>query len=973
MSSDGVTPRTPPGGLRPPEPPRIEHFIDRKDELHALSAAYRDLLEERLVCVYVRGKAGIGKTALLHHFLMGLRHEQGALVLRARCVEGDATPFNGFASLSGALTRYLKRLPPAEARALLPRDAPALGRLLPSLGAALGAKDGPEGGERGEGAEAAESQSAQEIRQRGFAALRQLLWRIAERRPLVLSLEDLQWIDRDSVALLLDLVRPPEPPAMLFIGSYRSDDVGEAQASAPLAELLEQHRARGKGGEADLREIEVGPLGPADAEELVLSLLYAWDPESRARAAEIARASGGNPRLIGELTRAMQAAPAPGSGSGAGLDDALRARLARLPDQARRLLEVVAVAGAPIDPAAAVLAARLAPDEQAAALALLCTEDLARARRSDGRDTVEIFHDELREVIAARLDAERRRAHHRALAKALTASGSADAELVATHWIGAGEPERALRYLVLAADQASDALAFERAARLYRRALDLDPGEGPALSVKCGDALANAGESAEAAAVFAAAAALCAPAAAQDLRRRAAEHYLRSGHIDEGLALLRAVLRGVGLSFPGSPRRSLLGLAVRRAELRLRGLRFRERPEAEQSPEALARIDACWSVTVGLTAVDLIRAADFSARGLLLALKAGEPHRVARAIAFEAASACMVGGRSRARAEALVRELRALAARLESPHAHGLSALASGVLECFSSGNWREAADWYERAEEIFRDRCVGVAWELATTQLLMSWARFYLGRIDALHRALPGVLRAAEQRGDRYAVAVLSAAAAWAALAADDVTGARRAIAAAMSGWSQADFHLEHLIELCAHGFVERYAGRPAAAWRRFQERWGALEGSLLLRLQNHRITARVERAATALAAAEDAADPEPLVQVALRDAAALEREETAWCAPFTALIRGGAAALRGDRAAALDRLDEATAGFEARDLALYAAAARRQAGALHGGEKGLQQKLIADAVMARENLKNPARWAAMLAPGFSKLGARQ
>jgi hypothetical protein len=53
---------------------------------------------------------------------------------------------------------------------------------------------------------------------------------------------------------------------------------------------------------------------------------------------------------------------------------------------------------------------------------------------------------------------------------------------------------------------------------------------------------------------------------------------------------------------------------------------------------------------------------------------------------------------------------------------------------------------------------------------------------------------------------------------------------------------------------------------------------------------------------------------------------------------------------------------------MPLYAAAARRRAGELSEGEKGLQLILVADAFMARESIKSPARWAAMLAPGFAR-----
>ena len=945
-----------PSSIPPMEAPKIEHFIGRRAHLGALREAYSALLEEEATSIYVRGRAGMGKSSLIHHFLMGLRHREGAVVLRGRCAAGDPTPFKAFAGLAGALGRYLRRLPVEEASRLLPRDIHALARLLPVLQGvpAVAAAPRPE-----------EAPDAQEHRKRGFAALRQLLWRISEQRPLIVSVEDLQWSDADSVALLLDLVRPPGAPVMLFLGSYRPEEVA---SSAPLAELLEQQGHAG----CDLREIDAGPLALAEAEELALALLSAWDAGTRARATAIAQASGGNPRLIGELCRGGQGGPGDvASAGGAGLGEALRARLGRLPDQARRLLEVVAVAGAPVDPTVAVTAAKLGPDEHAAALALLRTEDLLRAGRGGGRETVEALHDEIREAIVARLDPAHRKACHRRLARALEAAGGADAEALATHWEGAGDAARAGRFAVAAADQAADALAFERAARLYQRALGLLGEEGPerrAIAIRCGDALVNAGEAAEAARVYAGAAEGAEPALGLELRRRAAEQHLRSGHIDEGLALVRAVLGAVGLSLPETPRRALLSLLFHRAELRVRGLRFQERAAADVPAADLARIDACWSVTVGLSAVDLIRSADFSTRAMILALRAGEPYRVARALAFEASSACMVGSSQRGRATELVGMLRALAARIDSPHALGLSMMVSGILEAFAGGRWKDAARWYQEAEEVFRDRCAGVAWELVTTQLLTSWVRFYRGQIGALSRGLPGVIREADQRGDRYAVAILSAASTWRALAADDIGGARRAIARAMSRWSQAGFHLEHFVALLAETYLERYAGRPGAAWKRMQDRWPALDRSLLLRLQNNRIMARVERASTALAAAEDAADVEPLVQAALRDAALVAREKLAWSDPYVPLIRAGAAELRGERARALGLLEDAAAGFDAAEMPLYAAVARRRAGELSGGEKGLQLLLVADAFMAREEIKSPARWAAMLAPGFGR-----
>src|SRR6185295_13229847 len=116
------------------------------------------------------------------------------------------------------------------------------------------------------------------------------------------------------------------------------------------------------------------------------------------------------------------------------------------------------------------------------------------------------------------------------------------------------------RYSERAADEAAAALAFDRAARLYRQALELHSLEAPErrqLQARLGEALAAAGRGPEAAAAFLAAAEGATVAEALDLRRRSSEQLLISGHIDEGLGALDQVLRAVGLRMPATPRRAL--------------------------------------------------------------------------------------------------------------------------------------------------------------------------------------------------------------------------------------------------------------------------------------------------------------------------------------------------------------------------------------------------------------------------------
>jgi hypothetical protein len=82
--------------------------------------------------------------------------------------------------------------------------------------------------------------------------------------------------------------------------------------------------------------------------------------------------------------------------------------------------------------------------------------------------------------------------------------------------------------------------------------------------------------------------------------------------------------------------------------------------------------------------------------------------------------------------------------------------------------------------------------------------------------------------------------------------------------------------------------------------------------------------------------------------------------------LVHAGIAVTQGDPSAARERLTAAVTGFEACDMRLHAAAARRCLGQLVGGSEGRTLMACADTWMAGQTILNPARMAAMLAPGF-------
>ena len=938
---------------------RKAELVGRTGERAALEHAFAEAAAGRPTSTYLRGVSGAGKTALGQRFLADLADRGDAVVLAGRCYEHESVPFKAFDSLVDALTDHLLTQPPEEVAPLLGAHTGELARLFPVLERIPLVKEAA----RVYAARLAASVNAagieHESRRRAFAALKRLLYALALRRPVVLAIDDLHWTDVDSVRLLDELLAPPDTPPLLVLAAYRSDWPGSRAALQELERI--QRRVV---PDQSVVHIDVGLLSPADAEALALGLLQAAHLPTQPWAASLAAESRGNPFLIAAAVQHLSREPgtltAARHREGVSLDGMLAARLTRLDPGARALLELIAVAGQPV-PAELLAAAQGRPPGLNAWLGELHAERLIFLGQRGRERSVECAHDRLREVVV-RSAADRVPGLHRRLADTAVATGRDDPEFLARHLHAAGDLDAAALHAVRAALAAAGALAFDRAAELYRLALRCSPGSWTLIE-SCADANVNAGRCSEAAPLYFKAAGLAPASERFRLWQKSCEQFFVGGETEHAIEVLRALLTDLGLDYPDTSE------VIHRQFLAMMGAlaRREEGPPLGPAPVVSAvAVDTLWAASKGFLVHSPVRGAYFAAASAQLAERLNDEGRVARGLT------ALAGVTTREQEPAILDALRARVdayiAATEDPYVIGFTSIMDGIVA--SIGNkWSRALHDLEFGSEHLRRHCTGVFWESSMSMLMVMSLLETRGELRSISDRNALLSQQAKETGNAMTEFVAAYYSALMLIAADAIAPARDLVRKATEIGLSQELPAVHLRTLMIEVSCDLYVGDVVGAWSRVERAWIYNEQSRVLYARSQRTNASGLRGQVALALARTVKGEEKirLLTIADGERRALESIGTPQARALAALFKVlSTVATRPTATSVIARMQTAIAAFEAADMSLHAACLSYRLGEWTGGVAGAAMIARSEAFMRLQTIVRPQQWVAMVTPNL-------
>lgn len=415
-------------------------FVERDVELNMLQNALQQAVQGTGTSWLIGGESGVGKTRLLEEIRIRALVE-GVTVLRGEEVSEGGLPYQLWRLPIRRLVLMsdLNDVDAAVLKQIVPDIDDLLGREIPSM---------PDVGGEGERGRLIET------------VLR--LFR-QHTSPILLILDDLQWATK-SREIVRQLTRAITDLPLLIIGSFRNDEAPDLPDSLREMNLMSVTRLSEEG----IIELSSSVLGDVGRREEVIDLLQNETEGNVFFLVEVLRAlaeDAGGLGAIGQKTL-------PSYIFAQGIQTIIQRRISRVPDEARPLLLISAVAGRQLD---LKLIAHLNGDDELDEWLATC---LNAAVLVVNEGQWRFAHDKLREWLLDSLDIEERQIYHRWVAQGIEyvyPHDPAQSRSLAFHWGRADDSLRESQYTIQAGEQALQHNDYKEAIRYFERALNVIP------------------------------------------------------------------------------------------------------------------------------------------------------------------------------------------------------------------------------------------------------------------------------------------------------------------------------------------------------------------------------------------------------------------------------------------------------------------------------------------------------------------
>ncbi len=904
------------------------HFVGREFELDWLALRFKRWRKNLTSAVLlIDGEPGVGKSALVGAFLS--RGHGDLLVLRTSSFSGGFEPYDVW---QGVINDLASALMTNETMALsIPRNSESLACLFPAF-AEVSPKFLPI-------QESIETNDPAEIKRRAFVKLRDLLDRLSEHTPIVVWFDNFESADVESRQLLEVLSSGPAPPPVMWIVNQATD--------APIISTTQE-------------QLTVSVLNEADALAVARSLARDKDIKNEALLLDIVGCAAGLPFLIELGLQALDEAQS------FDVADPFSGVIGALAPKTKNVLTVIALANQATE---IRFLEQIMREDISDAIEALAKSRLIKWAK--GKDAVQIYHGSVRNHLLSSMSFEDKRAIHLLTAAGLEQRDTKDVFALHWHFEQAGESKSALKYLLLAADQADKQFAFKRAIELYQKALEQGDDQSFKLHPKLARSLANDGKTAEAAERLLVATALAADVGRQSKHLELAAYYfLLSGRFAEGIRVYKPRLRNYGVNFPGTQNRALTWVFRCLAFLNKRGLNYDECSESEADPKALRTIDTCDQLTRGLLVVDTARGVYFALVTLLHALRCGEPRRLLRAIDLADSTGLLTQSDASicSNASRLIDTERVLA-KDRSDFSFLARSFANAAQKSLIQGLWEDANKNCDVSLRANRQAGYPLRWEANVSTMTQLRALEELGELKQMHQTALDMAETAAANGDFYGVATgrLNAGLGYLAKNQPEIA---RSIAKQVDGmWSGIDFHMQHFYIKRLEIFCDLYEYDLESASQKLLEFAPRIESSGFLSVPMVCIDYALLAVRVELAQAH--------AQNRQADCASqlhtLNKQKRGDARSHACLIKASIDALRGDNDSAAEQLRFAVAGFSELNMTMYACYAHARLVELSGSDTSTPPRQMGIALanalapMLAQKIARPDFWLDLQLPGFS------